>query len=241
MHACQVRDPAVILRDWLQRALWDVVPSDQREVSPPELRRRRRIALVVVVVGTLVLGFSLRIEPGSAWFYPATLGLALIWILWAFASGPLHLGRIAGTDRLMRPVASPILIGLGLGAVFIAGALMVRQVPFLRQQVEAVVQHADEGSLPLLLLVTVVNGVAEELFFRGALYAAIARHPVLLTTAGYGLATLATGNVMLVLAAIVLGAVVGLERRASGGVLAPALTHVTWSATMLFALPLLFA
>ena len=57
----------------------------------------------------------------------------------------------------------------------------------------------------------------------------------------YTVATLATGNVMLAFAAILLGAVVGLQRRASGGILAPILTHVTWSVTMLFALPALFA
>jgi len=34
--------------------------------------------------------------------------------------------------------------------------------------------------------------------------------------------------------------VVGLQRRASGGVLAPILTHCTWSISMVFVLPLLF-
>jgi membrane protease YdiL (CAAX protease family) len=85
-----------------------------------------------------------------------------------------------------------------------------------------------------------VNGVAEELFFRGAAYAAIPRHPVPATTAAYAVATFATGNVMLAFAAVLLGIVVGLERRASGGVLAPVLTHVTRSLAMLFALPPLF-
>jgi membrane protease YdiL (CAAX protease family) len=45
---------------------------------------------------------------------------------------------------------------------------------------------------------------------------------------------------MLMFAAVVLGTVVGLERRASGGILAPVLTHVIWSLTMLLVLPLLF-
>jgi CAAX protease family protein len=53
-------------------------------------------------------------------------------------------------------------------------------------------------------------------------------------------ATFATGNVMLAFAAVLLGIVVGLERRASGGILAPVLTYVTWSPAMLFAQPLLF-
>jgi hypothetical protein len=37
------------------------------------------------------------------------------------------------------------------------------------------------------------------------------------------------------------GFVLALQRRASGGILGPVLTHVTWSLVMLFALPPLFA
>jgi uncharacterized protein len=46
--------------------------------------------------------------------------------------------------------------------------------------------------------------------------------------------------VMLAFAAILVGLVCGLQRRASGGVLAPIITHVTWSLSMLLVLPLLF-
>jgi len=225
--------------DWVRRALWDVVPRDHRQ-QPADLRRRQLVTAAFVVVGGVVLGLSLRIEPGSEWFYPATIGLAAVWAVGAFASGPLHLGRAMVRDELRRPVLVPILLGLGLAAVFVAGALVVRQGPFLEEQVRHVLDHADQGSLPLLVVITAVNGVAEELFFRGAAYAAIPRHPVAWTSAAYFVATLATGNVMLAFAAILLGVVVGLERRASGGVLAPILTHCTWSLTMLLALPAIF-
>lgn len=228
-----------MLPSWLRRALWDVVPRDHRDGSAA-LRRRQVVTGAFVLVGGVVLGLSLRIEPGSAWFYPATIGLALVWTLGALVSGPLHLGRIAVGESPRRPVLSPVLVGLALAGVFVAAALVVRQVPLLDDQVSSVLEHADRGFGPLLVLVTVVNGVAEELFFRGAAYAAVPRHPVAVTTAAYALATLATGNLMLALAAAVLGAVVGLERRASGGILAPVLTHCTWSVAMLFALPALF-
>ena len=110
----------------------------------------------------------------------------------------------------------------------------------LEGQIVRVMDYADQGSTPLLVLVTAVSGIAEELFFRGAAYAAITVHPVLWTTVAYVVATAATGNVMLTFAALLLGVVVGLERRASGGILGPILTHCTWSLTMLFALPLVF-
>jgi membrane protease YdiL (CAAX protease family) len=227
------------LLTWLRRALWDVVPRNHRETSAG-LRRRQLVTALFVVLGGIVLGLSLRIEPGSAWFYPATLLLAGVWTVGAFVSGPLHLGRIARGDDLRRPILTPILLGLGLAGVFVVGALVVRDIAFLEDQVRSVLDHADEGAWPLLVLITAVNGVAEELFFRGAGYAAVTRHPVAVTTVAYAVATLATGNVMLAFAALLLGAVVGLERRASGGILAPILTHCAWSITMLFALPLLF-
>ena len=227
----------------LRSSLWDMTPRDHRQ-SDREFRRRQVVSAVVVVVGASVLGFSLRIEPGNTLFYTATLVLALVWAVGAFASGPLHLGRIghpAEPDLAApRPVVQPILLGAGLSVVFVLGAFVVREIPWLADQVSTVLAHASQGNSALLLLVTVINGIAEELFFRGAMYAAIRRHQVPLTTIAYTVATLATGNVMLGFAAIVLGFIVGLQRRASGGILAPILTHLVWSVTMLYALPAIF-
>jgi len=215
-------------------------PRDHHQEPGPFVRRRAVTALFVVL-GAGVLGWSLRIEADATLFYAATLLLAATWTVGAFASGPLHLGRVRGArDELRRPVGGALVLGLLLGGVFVVGALLVREVPVLERQVGRVLDHADQGVTPVLLLVTVVNGVAEELFFRGAVYAAAPRHPVLVSTAAYVVATLATGNPMLGFAAVLVGLVVGLERRASGGVLAPILTHVTWSTVMLLALPLLF-
>jgi CAAX protease family protein len=230
------------LQAWVRRALWDVVPRDHRQ-APRDLRRRQLVTIGFVVLGAIVLGFSLRLDPGSRWFYPAALALAGVWTVGAFVSGPLHLGRISFRERPSRPVFTPILLGLILAAVFVAGAYLVRTLDFLdglQGQVVHVIDFADQGSVPILAVITAVNGIAEELFFRGAAYAAIPFHPVLWTTVAYAVATLATGNVMLAFAAVLLGLVVGLERRASGGILGPILTHCTWSLAMLVALPLVF-
>jgi membrane protease YdiL (CAAX protease family) len=230
------------LQTWARRALWDVVPRDHRD-DPTALRRRQVVTVAFVLLGAVVLAVSLRIEPGSAWFYPATLGLAAVWAVGALVSGPLHLGRIAFRSGTTRPVVTPVVVGALLAAVFVVGALLVRHLSFLaplEDQVSSVIAYADQGSVPILVVVTAVNGIAEELFFRGAAYAAITRRPVLWTTIAYGVATAATGNPMLTLAALLLGVVVGLERRASGGILAPILTHCTWSLAMLLVLPLVF-
>ncbi|CAA9393293.1 MAG: Integral membrane protein [uncultured Nocardioides sp.] len=219
----------------LRTSFVDRTPRDHRD-NDVDLRRRQMVCVVVVLIGAATLAWSLRIEPGSVLFYPALVALAAVWAAGAFASGRLHLGRIGLVDA-RRPVGPPILIGLALVAVFLAGAFVVREIPWLADRVRDVLDYADQGSVALLVVITIVNGIAEELFFRGALYAAIPRHPVLWTTLAYGLATAATGNIMLAFAALFLGAVVGLQRRASGGVLAPILTHVTWSVSMLLLLP----
>jgi membrane protease YdiL (CAAX protease family) len=228
----------------VRRTLWEKVPRDHRE-STRNLRRRQIVTGSFVVVGAVVISFSLRIEPGNDAFYPATLGLAVIWTLGAFTSGPLHLGRTLRIDGGEaepgpRPLLVPVAYAALLAGLFAVGGLVVRQIPALDTQVRHVLDHANQGSVPLLVVITALNGVAEELFFRGALYAATTRYPVIVTTLAYGAVTLATGNVMLALAGLLLGTLVGLERRATGGILAPIITHVVWSTSMLFVLPALF-
>jgi uncharacterized protein len=225
----------------LRSSLWEMSPRDHRQTDR-EFRRRQVVSAVVVVFGAVVLGFSLSIPPEqNVKFSIATLVLAGVWAVGAFASGPLHLGRVgrpSGPDLIgPRPVVQPLLIGALLAAVFVVGAFVVREFPWLDEQISKVLAHADQGSALLLLVVTVANGIAEELFFRGALYAAMPRNQIFWTTIAYTVATLATGNVMLGFSAVLLGLVVGLQRRASGGILAPIITHLVWSVTMLYVLP----
>jgi membrane protease YdiL (CAAX protease family) len=114
----------------------------------------------------------------------------------------------------------------------------VSHVPALRQPVERLLDHAREGSLALVAVITAVNGVAEELYFRGALFAAVGRrHAVAVSTVVYALTTVGPGIPLLVLAAAALGLVTGLQRRVTGGILGPVVTHLTWSLGMLFLLP----
>lgn len=92
-----------------------------------------------------------------------------------------------------------------------------------------------------MVLIASANAVAEELFFRGALWALVGdSHPVVTTTLGYAAATATTGNPALVLAGTATRVLFGLQRRTSGGTLAPALSHLTWSLLMLRYLPPVF-
>jgi membrane protease YdiL (CAAX protease family) len=153
----------------------------------------------------------------------------------------LHLGRSARQDRATRPVVTGIVTGLALGGVFLLGGLVVRDIPPIAERITRVLEYTNHGPLLLIVLIALVNGIAEELFFRGALYTALGRfYPVAVSTLLYAIATSATGNPMLGFAALVLGTVCGLQRRATGGVLAPVLTHMVWGLIMVLALPPIF-
>jgi len=217
------------------------VPRDHWE-SDTAFRRRRRVTGAVAVTGAGLLGVSLSTPPGSPRFYGLTLGVAGTWVVGGLASGPLHLGRMFGPgDRLRRPVLTPVLSGVGIFGAFYAAALVARRIPVLERAIGSVLSYADQGSAPLVLTTTLANGLAEEVFFRGALYAALPpEHALAGSTAVYALATSTTRNPALVLAAGVMGTLFALQRRATGGLQAPTITHVTWSALMLRYLPPLF-
>ena len=221
--------------------LIDKVDRDHRQPDTAFLRRRIVVA-ITLAVGATLLGFSFSVQQGDPAFYALTFGLAATWTFGSLLSGPLHMGHIQLGGTLRRPIVTPIVTGLLLAGLFVVGALIVRSIPTLASLAEDVLGYARLGNLWIICMITLVNGIAEELFFRGALFAAIgAWHPVLISTILYALATIAGGNPVLVFAAVVLGTVVALQRRASGGVLAPILTHITWSLSMLFVLPPIFA
>jgi membrane protease YdiL (CAAX protease family) len=220
--------------------LIEKVERDHRQSDKAFLRRRIVVA-ITLAVGATLLGLSFSVQQGDSAFYPLTLGLAMTWTLGSLLSGPPHLGHILLAGRLRRPIITAIAVGLLLAALFVLGALLVRTIPSLVRLTEDVLGYARLGNLWIIVMITLINGIAEELFFRGALFAAIGvRHAVLISTVLYASTTVAGGNPLLVFTAAVLGTVVALQRRASGGILAPILTHITWSLTMLFVLPPIF-
>ena len=231
-------NPVTELIDFGRAALLRPVPRDHWQ-EPSQVRRRRIVAAVTLVIGAAVLAYSLRIPAGDPAFYGWTLALAAVWIVGAFASGPLHLGHAWTREGgLGRPVVQSLALAALITGLFLAGAVVVAQIPVLRGPVDALLDHARFGSLPLVWVITTINGIGEELYFRGALFAAIGRkHAVSISTVVYTLTTVGTGIPLLVLAAFLLGLLCGLQRRVTGGVLGPILVHCIWSSSMLFLLP----
>lgn len=221
------------LRAFVRASLLD--PADEPGTAS---RRRWIVTGVTLVAGAVTLGWSLSIRPGDPLFYPATIGVAGVWLVGAFASGPLRLGHgRTRTGGASRALLQGVILGGLLLAVFLAGALLVGRLPWLRGPVDLLLAHAGYGALPIVAAITALNGVAEELFFRGAVFAALTRWRVAVSTVVYAVATMPSGVPLLVFAAVVLGVVTGLQRRATGGVSGPITTHLTWSLGMLFALP----
>jgi membrane protease YdiL (CAAX protease family) len=185
---------------------------------------------------------SAAAKAGSARFYLLTTSLAGTWTASALSAGPIPWRgdvwreRPGGATRAL--VIVPVLTGAATFAVFYGAARVARRHRALRRAITSVLHYADAGSTPLVVLIASGSGVAEELFFRGALWSG--PHPLRTTTLAYTASTAATGNPALVLAGLITSVIFGWQRGATGGVLAPAVTHITWSVLMLRYLTPLF-
>lgn len=201
------------------------------------LRRRRIVTAVTLVVGTALLASTLRTAPGSGWFSALGFLAAVAWIAGGVLSGPIPLRP--GRPAAWRTVALPALaVGVVAFLSFLAADLVGQQLPWIADALTSVLDQADAGPRLLVLAVALVNGVGEEVFFRGALLAALEpRRPALTATIVYVLVTAATGNIALVAAAAAMGTIFSLERLSTRSILAPIVTHLSWSTLMLFLLP----
>jgi CAAX protease family protein len=188
------------------------------------------------VVGTALLAVTLRVPDGSAWFTVLGLLVAATWTVGSFVSGPIPFQP--NRPMAWRTFVGPVMAGAAAFGTFLAAYLVARHLPLVGPALDGVLATADAGSTALVLFVALVNGAGEELFFRGALHAALEPHrPAIATTIVYVVVTAATGNVALVIAAAVMGVLFSLERLSTRGVLAPMVTHLTWSTLMVLALP----
>src|SRR3954470_11106140 len=111
------------------------------ETGAPEtgVTRRRAVVAATLLVGATLLGISLATRPGNPLFYPLLLAVAVTWLAGGRLSGPLHLGRTGGGRR---PVLGPVVIGFVAGLLFVAGGVVVRFIPELRDLVVDVLDHA---------------------------------------------------------------------------------------------------
>jgi hypothetical protein len=160
-------------------------PRTHRE--PGHISRRRGTALAAVAIaGAGLLGASFSTKPGSAPFYALSLGTAGTWLIGGLQSGSVHLGCEQAAPDRFREVAAPIATGVAAFGIFYSAARIARRIPMLNEAISSVLRYAQKGSDPVVMLTALANGLGEEVFFRGALFAALGdRHPILASTAIY--------------------------------------------------------
>lgn len=196
--------------------------------------RRRGWVVATLVVGAVMLALTLRLEPGDDLFLIGGFALAAVWGGGALLAGPMPSSDVA--------VPRALGAGGGVGAVLLVAslvvALFVATVPFLREPAGDLLAHSGGSALVPVVVLTTVNGVGEEMFFRGSLYDAVPRRAAVVVTTGiYTLTTIGSGVALLVVAAAMLGLVTALLRRWTGGLVAPVAAHLVWSVGMLLFLP----
>jgi membrane protease YdiL (CAAX protease family) len=196
--------------------------------------RRKIVVAVCLVIGGVLTAFALNDHKTDVTFFILTFALAGTWIVGALVSGPLHLGFWEGKRDLIRPT----LLGIAAFIVFLVGDLILRPIPYLHHQIDIIIGHAGGNTALLAVVVAVVNGLGEELFFRGAVYSAFGpKGPLLGATVVYIAVIACAGNPILALAGLIMGTLFALERRATRGILASSATHVVWSLLMIALLP----
>ena len=199
-------------------------------------RRRSRTVVVTLLVGTVLLAATLRAPSGSIAFFVIGFLVGGTWIAGSLISEPIPLEAIP-SSRLGLMLQGLLLGGVAFSA-FLVAYLLGRHLPLISSALHSVLTKADSGPVALVLAVALLNGLGEELFFRGALFDALGSHnPVASSLVVYVAVTATTGNIALIVAAIVMGIIFTLQRARSGGILASTLTHLSWSALMVLAFP----
>jgi membrane protease YdiL (CAAX protease family) len=191
-------------------------------------------AALLATAAVYLAAFLLQVVP----FWPAMAALAALswWAGWH----PFLPARLRPTGRLAAMGAAS---GLGLYALSCAGAVVARQTP-LWAGVQDVTGLA--GSVPLalaVLLVAAVTSPAEEVLWRGAVFARATRRlgpgwrPVAATTGLYAAVVALTGHPVLVLAALACGTVWARQRQVTGSLVPGIASHAVWASLLLLYVP----
>lgn len=192
-------------------------------------------APTLVVAGLLAV--SQLAPPAGIVFYLCTaLSALLLWGNWW-----IHGGR--GGFSSSTPVKDAALglgAGLGLAGVFAAGAFVVQRVPFLAGQVDELLASAAGSALLPTLLVAALNGIGEEAHYRYTVVRHLPYKPATVYGVALGLyvfSTVAMGTLLLPFAALALGALAHWLSLRTGNLVAASICHITWSFSMILALP----
>lgn len=179
--------------------------------------------------------FRLHLLP----FWPSMVALAVLswWVAW----DPDLEERLRPTRRL---AVMGLASGLALYALFAVGAVAAHPTPLWPrvEQAATLVRTAAPGPVAALLILFVTSP-AEEVLWRGAVFAGLARRlgpdwrAVTATTLLYTLFVGLSGNPALTLAACACGAVWARQRQITGSLVPGVVSHATWALATFLLLP----
>jgi len=147
----------------------------------------------------------------------------------------------------LRPSARPIAIGLGVGVAMTVLTYPVFNLaravfPALDANVQSLYSGARSTALPKALAWLGAIVLAEELLFRGVLPNALShyiseRAAFGVSLLSYTLAQFGTGSLIVTLMAAVCGGIWTLERKFTDSLLAPLISHLIWTPTLILLHP----
>lgn len=211
-------------------------PTVAPDRSDGDLTRPRLVAAVAWAAGVVALGVTLRLEPGNRTFVLGALVMASVWVVGAVLVG---VGPWRGASSVGRQVLAGVGVGALAGVLCLVVGAAISRAEALAGPAQVLLAHRGTAPIAVVLAITIVNGIAEELFFRGALFGVTpARWAIPVTAVVYAAATIPSGIALLTAAGLMLGVMTAWLRQRTGGLLAPIAAHLTWSVGMLVLLPL---
>jgi uncharacterized protein len=207
----------------------------------PQRSRARSGLELALLIGVVVLWFSLMRRFGEGDVYAVMGPYACLVSAVCVALRPRQ--TLAWLEAHARAIA----IGLAVGAlmtlltypIFRAAATLM---PWLEGQVQGLYHGARSTTLSRALGWVAALALAEELLFRGALPDVLRaytseRGAYAIATVSYALAQLGAGSVIVMLMALVCGAIWSAQRIYTRSLLSTLIAHLIWSPTVILLYP----
>ena len=198
-----------------------------------------------MAIGALVLRQTLHGTSDGSELPIWSIALAFVWIagwLALVTLTPRQDRRAFSRDRSTgqrHPLAFTIAVGIAFAVVSLFGALLLRELPVFGDDVSGTTSRVMDSPVAVFM-VALGTGVAEELFFRLGLSRLLPyRWFPFFSTAAYGAVTLATGNLALTIAAVLLGATSSIALTMTRRWYTPVIVHASWTVALVGVFPLL--
>lgn len=194
-------------------------------------------------VGAAVLHQTLQGTDDGQGLSLFSVVLAATWLAGWFVLSRLMPPRLPdgapGRSAILRthPLLATLTIGAAFAAISLLGALILRELPVFDGEVTGTTARVSD-SPAMVFFIALGTGATEELFFRHGLHRVLPRRWFpLVSTIAYGAVTLATGNVALTIAAVMLGATASAAFVATARWYSPVIIHALWTVALVGIFP----